>query len=149
MLNSIWLRCVVAFLFIIINNGELLAQQVFVSSENSSSWDMELTILQETANGRLNFLNYAANGTSLTSIGLARESGHKGFSRVIGGPVLKLGGTGKCYSGGVSVFPVCIIQCKDCSFWMYYSGIKNGESDFFWHGDSVSRNARRQAYSKT
>lgn len=84
--------------------------------------------------GRLVLLYYAAgDNSSVTSIGLASSIDGENFTR-LDTPVLSPGKQGEWDSGGVSVYPNCVLQLKDGSYMMYYSGFSEGTPDLYHSG---------------
>lgn len=77
------------------------------------------------------YANRTTNGISSTSVGVALSGDNINFTKH-STPVLTSGSASEWDGGGVSVFPGCIVQKKDGTYLMYYSGIKYGAPDFYW-----------------
>lgn len=68
-----------------------------------------------------------------TAVGMAKSNDNINFQKYPQ-PVLLPGEKGEWDSGGVEVHPSCIIQRRDGTYSMYYSGYidKKGVADFYW-----------------
>jgi len=102
--------------------------------KESATWDSHDHIagncLLKNSVGETIVLYYAALPYPKTAVGLARTKDHATFVKHAE-PVLTSGPAGSWDAGGVSVFPGCITQRHDGTYWLYYSGISAGASDFY------------------
>jgi len=108
------------------------------SPSNKNGWDSHNHVAGncfiKDKEGRLVLLYYAAgDNSSVTSVGMATTLDGENFIRR-DTPVLSRGDPGEWDSGGVSVYPNCVIQRKDGSYMMFYSGFKEGTPDIYHSG---------------
>lgn len=107
---------------------------ILKADTNSSKWDGQNHVAGNCAikgPGGNTYLFYYANSTSGSSVGVALSGDNMNFSKHPT-PVLRPGSSSEWDGGGVSVFPGCIVQKRDGTYLMYYSGIKYGAADFYW-----------------
>ncbi|MFH0829347.1 MAG: hypothetical protein V1907_04185 [Candidatus Kerfeldbacteria bacterium] len=108
---------------------------ILTASTDSAKWDSNNHVagncIVKDAHGTINLFYYAGTKDG-ASVGLARSKDNKKFTK-LSAPVLTPGPTGTWDSGVVSVYPNCIIQRNDGTYWMYYSGSPKGSPDFYWN----------------
>lgn len=113
-----------------------IGQKVFSALPQSAGWEATTHVAGNCFvehDGRLHMLYYSDKGQlNPAAVGLAVQDANGRFRRAVEGPVLKAGASGEWDAGGVSVYPGCVVQRKDGTYWLYYSGIAKGATDFYW-----------------